>query len=425
MATANKTFALVDCNSFYASCEKLFRPDLKDKPVVVLSNNDGCIVARSAEAKALGLKMATPRFKVDNLLKQHNVAVFSSNYALYADISERVMTTLEALAPSIEVYSIDEAFLDLQGLAFVDSLNDYGQTIRQRVQKHTGIAVGVGIAPTKTLAKLANHAAKAYPATQGVVDLMDPLRQRRLLSITDVGEVWGVGRKVKARLNQMGISTALELANADLQMIRQRFNVVLEQTVRELNGESCLALESVAPKKQQIVCSRSFGQRVSTLSAMRSAISSYAVRAAEKLRGEGQCCQHLTVFIRTSPFATERPQYANSRSIKLPMATNDSRHLNQYAQQLLESIWADGYEYAKAGVMLADFMPAAVGQSDIFIDADREKRQRLMQTMDRINQRTGGKLKLASEQQQTGWQMARKHLSPAYTTSWDDLPKVR
>lgn len=419
------TFALVDCNSFYASCEKLFRPDLKHKPVVVLSNNDGCIVARSAEAKALGLKMATPRFKVDKLLKQHDVAVFSSNYALYGDISERVMTTLEGLAPNVEVYSIDEAFLDLDGLAFVDSLTEYGQQIRDKVQRDTGIAVGVGIAPTKTLAKLANHAAKQYPATGGVVDLTNPERQQKLMAITDVGDVWGVGRKIKARLNQIGITSALDLAHADLQMIRQRFNVVLEQTVRELNGESCLALETMAPTKKQIVCSRSFGQRVHDKASMKSAISSYAARAAEKLRGENQHCRHLSVFIRTSPFAKNQPQYANSRSMQLPSATNDSRVLNQYSQRLLDMIWADGYAYAKAGVMLADFGPSHVGQGDIFFDADEAKRQRLMETVDRINQRTGGKLKLGSEQQQTGWQMARKHLSPAYTTNWAQLPTVR
>ena len=369
--------------------------------------------------------MATPRFQVDGLLQQHNVAVFSSNYALYADISDRVMTTLESLAPNVEVYSIDEAFLDLDGFAFVDSLSDYGRRIRHTVQRDTGIAVGVGIAPTKTLAKLANHAAKKYPATGGVVDLSEASRQRKLLMISDVGDVWGVGRKIKTRLNQIGINSALDLACADLQMIRKRFNVVLEQTVRELNGESCLALETISPPKKQIVCSRSFGRRVTEKASMRSAVSSHAVRAAEKLRSERQKCQYLRVFIRTSPFAQGRPQYANSRGLQLPFATQDSRLINHYAQHLLDSIWASGFEYAKAGVMLAEFSPRDVGQDDIFGDQDDAKRRQLMETLDRINQRTGGKLKLGSEGLETGWKMARHHLSPAYTTRWDQLPKVR
>lgn len=422
---SGKTFALVDCNSFYASCEKLFRPDLKDRPVVVLSNNDGCIVARSPEAKALGLKMAAPRFKMDKVLKAHNVAVFSSNYALYADISERVMTTLETFAPELEVYSIDEAFLDLDNLAHIDSLIKYGQLIRDTVSKNIGIGVGVGIGPSKTLAKLANYAAKHYKATQGVVDLSDPVRQQKLMAITPVGEVWGVGRKISQRLNDIGINTALELANADKAMIRKRFSVVLEQIIRELNGESCLSLESIAPKKQQIICSRSFGQRVTTKTIMAQAVSGYAVRATEKLRGEQQQAAVLNLFIRTSPFAANKPQYANSRSLKLPFATNDSRLISHYAKQLLNQIWKDGYEYAKAGVMLSDFSPEATGQKDIFYQTNTDKRQKLMQLLDGVNQRAKGKLKLASEGGSDGWQMSRKHLSPQYTTSWQDLPKVR
>lgn len=425
MSQSGKTFALVDCNSFYASCEKLFRPDLKDRPVVVLSNNDGCIVARSPEAKALGLKMAAPRFKMDSILKEHDVAVFSSNYALYADISERVMTTLESLAPEVEVYSIDEAFLDLDNLSHIESLTEYGQLIRNTVTKNVGIGVGVGIGPTKTLAKLANYAAKHYKATQGVVDLTDPIRQQKLMSITPVGEVWGVGRKIGHRLNDMGISTVLELANADKQMVRQRFSVVLEQTVRELNGESCLSLESVAPKKQQIVCSRSFGKRVTTQVDMAQAVSGYAVRATEKLRGEQQQAGVLNIFIRTSPFASNKPQYANSRSIKLPFATNDSRLISHYAKKLLNQIWKDGYEYAKAGVMLSDFSPETTGQEDIFYQVQSDKRQKLMQLLDEVNKRARGKLKLASETGSDGWQMSRNHLSPQYTTNWQELPRVR
>lgn len=425
MRRSSKSFALVDCNSFYTSCETLFRPDLKGRPVVVLSNNDGCIVARSSEAKALGLKMASPRFKVDGILKQHNVAVFSSNHCLYADISERVMTTLEAFAPEVEVYSIDEAFLDLDNFGHIQNLTEYGHKIRTTVTKNVGIGVGVGIGPTKTLAKLANYAAKKYQSTQGVVDLTDPVRQKKLMAITPVGEVWGVGGKIGQRLSESGVSTALELANADKQMIRQRFSVVLERTLRELNGESCLSLESIAPKKQQIVCSRSFGTRVTTQDEMARAVSSYSMRAAKKLRGDQQQAGLMNVFIRTSPFASAKPQYANSRSLKLPFSSNDSRLISRYAKQLLDQIWKDGYEYAKAGIMLSDFVPENIGQDDIFYQSQSDKSLELMHVLDAVNKLAEGKLKLASEMGQAGWSMPRNLLSPQYTTNWKDIPTVR
>ncbi|GAA0685454.1 hypothetical protein GCM10009104_08820 [Marinobacterium maritimum] len=265
----SSVFALVDCNNFYASCERLFRPDLAGKPIVVLSNNDGCIVARSAEAKALGIKMGVPVYQVERYLQQHDVAVFSSNYALYADMSARVMSILEELAPRVEIYSIDEAFLDLTGIDSIQSLDAFGTRIRQQVGQHTGIRVCVGIAPSKTLAKLANHAAKQYPATGGVVDLTNPERQRRLLALVPVSEVWGVGRRLRQRLETDGIRTALDLASANPKSIRQQYSVVLEQTVRELNGESCLSLEEITPVKQHVICSRSFGERITTFQAMR------------------------------------------------------------------------------------------------------------------------------------------------------------
>lgn len=254
-------FALVDCNNFYASCEKLFRPDLKNTPVVVLSNNDGCIVARSKEAKALGIKMGVPLFQIQDEIKQHGIVCFSSNYALYADLSNRVMTILEEEAPRLEVYSIDEAFMDLTGVNNVMDLLAFGQQVKVKVDQWTGITVGVGIAPTKTLAKLANHAAKKYPATGSVVDLMDPDRQKRLLALVDVSDVWGVGRRITAKLKARGIHTALDLANSDPKSIRSEFSVVLERTIRELNGVSCLDLELVRPTKQQIICSRSLAIR--------------------------------------------------------------------------------------------------------------------------------------------------------------------
>ena len=258
----SEIFALVDCNNFYASCESLFQPKLRNRPIVVLSNNDGCVVARSKEAKQLGIKMGVPVHQIKDMIRQHRIAVFSSNYALYGDMSQRVMSILEQMAPQVEVYSIDEAFLSLTGIESYQSLNDFGVAVRERVQQWTGITVCVGIAPTKTLAKLANHAAKAYPATGGVVDLSQRERQERLLSITPIDEVWGVGRRLSVRLRELGIESALGLAEYDLKSLRQRFSVVLERTARELRGESCLALEDVTEPKQQIVCSRSFSKRV-------------------------------------------------------------------------------------------------------------------------------------------------------------------
>ena len=263
-------FALVDVNSFYTSCETAFRPDLKGKPVVVVSNNDGCIISRSAEAKALGIGMAGPYFKLKDELRRQKVHVFSSNYALYADMSRRVMTILEEMAPRVEIYSIDEAFLDLTGVSQCMSLEAFGQAIRQRLYKETGLLVGVGIAPTKTLAKLANHAAKTWKKTNGVVDLSNIDRQRKLLSLVPVSEVWGVGRRISKKLNLMGIESALHLAECSSWVIRKHFNVVLERTARELRGEPCLALEEFSPTKQQIICSRSFGSRI-TICTRRSA----------------------------------------------------------------------------------------------------------------------------------------------------------
>ncbi len=391
-------FALVDCNNFYASCEKLFRPDLRHTPVVVLSNNDGCVVARSKEAKALGIKMGVPVHKIQEQIQQHGVQVFSSNYALYGDISNRVMQTLEALAPAVEVYSIDEAFLDLTGVANAVDLTEFGLQVRATIQQHIGMTVCVGIAPSKTLAKLANHAAKQYSATRGVVDLTDPVRQKKLLSLMPVNEVWGVGRKLSERLNAMGITTALALAEQNPKDIRQKFSVVLERTVRELNGESCLALEDITPTKQQILCSRSFGQRVTRYTDMQEAISSYVARAAEKLRHEKQQCRLISVYVRTGLFNPNEPRYSNSASLRLDYPSDDTRVLLQAAGRLLQAIWKDGYRYAKAGITLSDFYDRGVMQPVLFTQqVISPNSARLMQVVDRINQQQRGKVFFASQ----------------------------
>lgn len=422
----SEIFALVDCNNFYASCEKLFRYDLKNTPIVVLSNNDGCVVARSKEAKALGIKMGVPVFQIQDVIQQHNIQVFSSNYALYADLSNRVMRTLESFAPRVEVYSIDEAFLDLTGLDALTPLLDLGQNIKHSVDQWIGIQVCIGIAPTKTLAKLANHAAKKYPATGGVVDLTNAKRQQRLMAITPVSDIWGVGRKLTKQLEHSGIYTALDLANCPTTLIRKQYSIVLERTVRELNGESCLALEEVPASKQQIMCSRSFGSKITRFEQMCQAVTQYTERAAEKLREEQQHAKVLTVFVQTSPFNAEQHTYSNSASGELITPSSDSRDLNQLALQLLKRLWRDGYHYNKAGVMLSDFYSQNTYQADLFSAANkRPQSDKLMQVVDEINQRGLGRIFLARQGINNDWRMKRDYLSPAYTTRWEDIPRVK
>lgn len=421
-------FALVDVNSFYASCETVFRPDLKGKPVVVLSNNDGCVIARSAEAKLLGVKMGDPYFKQKELFRRCGVVCFSSNYELYADMSNRVMTTLEELSPRCEIYSIDEAFCDLTGVRNCRVLEDFGRELQDAVYRNTRLAVGVGIGQTKTLAKLANHAAKRWQRqTGGVVDLSNVDRQRKLMAALPVDETWGVGRRITKKLEAMGIKTVLDLADTDIRFIRKHFNVVLERTVRELRGEPCLELEEFAPVKQEIVCSRSFGERVTEYDAMRQAICSYASRAAEKLRGEHQYCRFISAFVKTSPFALNEPYYGNSASVKLLTPTQDSRDIIAAATRCLDAIWKDGHRYQKAGVMLGDFFSQGVAQLNLFDDnAPRAGSEKLMEVLDQLNAKGGrGTLYFAGQGIQQQWAMKREMLSPRYTTRFSDLLRVK
>ena len=419
-------FALVDVNNFYASCEMIFRPDLAGRPVIVLSNNDGCVISRNALAKQAGIAMAAPYFKIQESVRQHNIEVFSSNYALYGDMSSRVMCLLEALAPRVEIYSIDEAFLDLRGVSHCMSLAQFGHQLRDQVGRETHLKVGVGIARTRTLAKLANYAAKRWPRTGGVVDLSDSARQRKLLALAPVEEVWGVGRRISQRLQQLGIETALQLADTPAALIRKHFSVVLERTVRELRGESCLAAEEVPSAKQQIVCSRSFGSRTDDYQAVRQAVCAWAERAAEKLRGEKQYCRQVGVFLRTSPHATDGRYYANQANGRLLTPTNDTREIIRLATEGLDRIWRDGHRYIKTGVMLSDFFSQGVAQLDLF-DEHRPpaNSERLMQAMDAINQRGKGKLWFAGQGIIKPWAMKRDRLSPTWTTRWSDIPVAR
>ncbi len=418
------SYALVDCNNFYVSCERLFCPHLKQRPVVILSNNDGCVVSRSQEAKALGIPMATPLFKVAPLLKRHRVAVFSSNYTLYADISSRVMQTLESFSPQVEVYSIDEAFLNLAGLVKNENRLNYGQKIRQTVHHDVGVSVCVGLAPTKTLAKLANYAAKTYPATNGVVDLHCPQRRQRLLQITPVAEIWGVGRRTVVRLHQMGIHTAWQLTQMPLKQARRRFSVVMERLIRELHGESCLDVDHQPAPQQQVICSRSFGEKITDFDALRETVCEFSARAAEKLRRNQQMTRLINVSIRTSAYCASEPCYANSASSVLQQHCSDSRQIVARATQLLEGLWKEGYRYAKAGVMLGDLCLEKNVQPGLFDDlAEQHKSKALMEAMDHINKQCGS-IWLGGQRPQRDWFMNQAYLSPAYTTRWDCLPVV-
>ncbi|MND21558.1 DNA polymerase IV [compost metagenome] len=418
--------ALVDVNNFYASCERLFRPDLKGVPIVVLSNNDGCVVARSAEAKQLGIKMGVPYFQIRELYEEQGGIWFSSNYTLYGDMSNRVMTTLESMAPTVEVYSIDEAFIEL-GESWAGDLLAYGRQIRERVQQWTGLTVGVGIAPTKTLAKLANYAAKKWPATGGVVDLRNEERRAKLMAITPVEEVWGIGRKLTAKLNKQGINTVADLVAADPKSLRRQYGVVVERTVQELRGIPCAELEQLVQTKQQIICSRSFGERITEFGPMREALAGYMERAAEKLRAEGQRCRHVTLYIRSSPFSERETYYGNQISTRLQTPTSDTRDLLALIEPLLRRIWRDDVRYMKGGVMLADFTPASMHQGDLFADQQQDPRsEALMKVIDQINQGRLGKVYFAARGRDTSeWMMKRDQLSPRYTTCISELPAVK
>ena len=425
-------FALVDCNNFYASCEKLFNPKLKDRPVVVLSNNDGCVVARSAEVKTLGIPMGAPWFKLRDEAKRYGIVAFSSNYALYADLSNRCVEVLSGFTPNIEVYSIDESFLELSGFeARPGGLMAYGAEIRQRVADWLGLAVCVGIGPSKTLAKLANHAAKKNLAgANGVCDftILSQDVLNALFERIEVGEVWGIGRKINARLEAMGIRTVRQLRDADAELMRTKFSVVVERTVRELRGLSCLELQEVVPEKQQIMSSRSFGQLVYELPELEEAVASYVAKAAEKLRSQDSLAGAIQVYIRTNVFKPEVPQYQRAVTVPLPEASSDTRVLTRWAVRVLRCIYRPGFGYHKAGITLMNIAPATNQQFSLFVAAGEEDARslKLMRVLDGINGKYGrGTLRLAAEGVEKVWQMRRGNLSPRYTTEWDCLAVVQ
>lgn len=426
-------FALVDVNNFYASCEQLWEPKLRNRPVVVLSNNDGCVVARSKEAKAIGVPMGAPWFKLRDLAQQHRIIALSSNYELYADMSNRVVEVLRDFTPDLEVYSIDESFLSLEGLQVLSrgDLVTYGQQIRQRIAQWVGLPVCVGMGATKTLGKFANHLAKKNACFQGVCDfnVLSQAEQERWMEGNEVGEVWGVGRRISKRLESMGIRTVLDLKRAEPEHIRRAFNVVLQKTVEELNGTSCLPLELMAPAKQQIMSSRSFGQPVYDLEELEEAVSTYICRAAEKLRAQRSVAGAITVAIMTNRFKEHEPQYSRSLVMSLPEPTADNRVLAAYAVGLLKHMYRPGFEYKKAAVMLSELQPEGQRQASLWDDAaaeaSRERARKLMAVLDAVNGRFGrGALQLAALGSKPVWTMKRGRVSPRYTTRWEDVPKV-
>jgi len=423
MKKAETAFALIDCNSFYASCERVFRPDLAKTPIVVLSNNDGCVIARSYDAKPF-VKMGAPYYQIRDHLAREGVMAFSSNYALYGDISERVMSLIESMVPAVEVYSIDEAFADLTGLGELDAL---GREISSRILRRVGIPVGVGIARTKTLAKLANHTAKRFLArTGGVVDICDPLKRDWVLRNTAVSEVWGVGRRMTAHLQVIGIKTAMDLAQADARTLRTKFSVVLEKTARELSGLSCLELDDPDTLKQEICSSRMFGHRLEHFAPIREAVATYVMRASAKLRAQQSLCRRLRVSIRTGMFNVDDARYANGIVVVLPYPTDDVRLLTKAAVQGLERIYRQGFKYSKAEILLLDLCQRGGYTDDLFALPQPEAADKVMQVLDAINGRWGrGTLRTAAVPNTPHWEMRREMMSRSYTTRLDHLWIVR
>jgi DNA polymerase V len=430
---SERAIALIDGNNFYVSCERVFNPKLVGQPLVILSNNDGCIVSRSQEARDLGIPMGLPFFKAKHFIQSHGLQWLSSNYTLYGDMSARMMNVLAEFSPKQEIYSIDECFLDLSQMMPRDQLINYGKSIKDRVFQYLGLPTCVGIGPSKTLAKLANHIAKKNAQFSGVFAwaALCPEEQVYWLQQIKVGEVWGVGKRIDHSLTQMGISTVYELAHANPELMRRRFSVVMARTVSELQGLSCLTMSDLedTPRKQQIISSKSFGQGVTDVQHLQEAVASYICRAAEKLRAQDSVCRYVTVFVHTNPFAHNQPQYRNQITIPLSIASSDSRRLIQAAFFGLERIYRHGLTYKKAGVILSDLHLAVHQQEDLFTQIDQKKSAQVMQIMDTLNHLYGAQtISLASTGLSSNsprhWRMRANHKSQRFTTRWNELAQV-
>ena len=423
-------FALVDVNNFYVSCERVFAPKLEAVPMVVLSNNDGCAVARSAEVKALGVKMGTPWFQIQDLAKRHGIQAYSSNYTLYGDMSNRVVQVLRKFTPNLEVYSIDESFLQIETVLkhYPDTIA-LGQTIKQQVKDTTGLPVCVGMGASKTLAKFANYLAKKHPQFLGVCDVeaMPKSELYQWMTETSVAEVWGIGRQLAKKLKVLDIHTVFDLLQVSPQAMRQQFGVVMERLCYELRGTSCLKLEEVAPAKQQIIASRSFGKLVTKQAELAQSVATHTARAAEKLRSQDSVTGAITVFIQTNPFKPHEPQHHQSITIPLVDPSDNTVTLTNAALKGLQQIYQSGFRYKKAGVILNLIADKPTIQQSLFEDMESKgKSADLMQAMDAINSRFGNAvIRLAAAGTQQEWRMRSSNKSPNYTTQWDELPIVR
>ncbi|MBN2158700.1 MAG: Y-family DNA polymerase [Spirochaetes bacterium] len=420
----NPLYFLVDCNNFYVSCERVFAPGLRERPVVVLSNNDGNVVALSNEVKEMGLPFGAPFFKVKELVRKEGVAVFSSNYTLYGDMSRRVMNCLEGFTPEMEIYSIDEAFLFIRGAA--GDPVEYARRIRETVKQWTGIPVTIGIAPTKTLAKLASRIGKRDRSCRGVFDLNDGGRADRALEATGAGDVWGVGRQYAELLRRNGIRTARQLRDAPERWVRRHMTIAGLRTVWELRGVPCIPLDELPAPRKGIVSSRSFGRPVERPEELREAVAAYTARAAEKLRAQKSVAGSITVFLSTNRFREDDPQYSTGVTCRLPVPSSYTPRLIHVAGRLLDRIYRRGYRYKKAGVMLYEIMPEGDAQLDLFSRLhDTDRTRRLMQAVDRVNRAMGRHtLHFAAEGIAMPWQMRREFLSKRFTTHWEELPVV-
>lgn len=417
-------YGLIDCNNFYASCERVFNPSLNGKPMVVLSNNDGCVIARSAEAKALGVPMAEPAYKLKELIEKNQIHVFSSNYVLYGDMSQRVMNTIASFVPEMEIYSIDEAFLLFDGFKNID-LKELGDKIVRTTIRNTGIHVSLGIAPTKTLAKVANKFAKKYKAYKGVCIIDSDEKKEKALKLTEIGDVWGIGRQYSKKLQYYSINTAWDFTQRSKSWVRHTMGVTGERTWMELQGTPCVEMDRSTSKKS-ICTSRSFGERLTELPPISEAVANFTASCAEKLRKQHSLASVLMIFIHTNPHAPNLPQYSNQTVIQLPVPTNDSTELIQYALRGLKSIFKEGYRYKKAGVIVSEIAPERPFQSDLFDIRDRKKINKVMSVMDELNASYGKqKVKIAAQGFDRKWKLKNEKLSPCYTTKLTDILEVK
>jgi DNA polymerase V len=424
-------FALVDCNNFFASCERVFQPQLEKRPVLVLSNNDGCVIARSNETKALGIKMGVPYFQIQNLVEKHKITVFSSNFALYGDMSQRVMNILLKTSANVEIYSIDEAFLDFTDIKKTQDRLCYAKLIRENIKQSLGLPVSIGIGPSKTLAKLANHIAKKYKPISGVIELSDEVSEKHWLDKIPIQEIWGIGKKTADQLEKFGYHTALQLQKANPDTIKQQFNISVMRTVLELKGQSCIELDTENNTRKRIRVSRSFGHKVKELHELNAALSTFVAKASQKLRRQHSVAGALLVFLKTNFFDEREPKYLNSITIPLAMPTSDTRILIEAALKGLKNIYHPDYYYKKVGVILLELNPKNKLQLDMFSEINTEKSDQLMRTLDSINQQMGQGIlyyaiqdAFSNKEPLKSWKSRGSYRSPCYTTCWQDLLKV-